>query len=77
MATTAESIGVAPFELDEAEAGITEHTMGRMGEVQALVDEGESEENIARFIVSNDDFTQAERVLARIVLRRHGLARGS
>jgi hypothetical protein len=76
MAATAESIGVAPFELDEAEAGITDHTMERMVDVQALIDEGESEENIARFIASHDDFTQAERVLARIVLRRHGLARG-
>jgi hypothetical protein len=77
MAATAESIGVAPFELDEAEAGITEHTMERMTDVQALIDEGESEENVARFIAGHDDFTQAERVLARIVLRRHGLARGS
>jgi hypothetical protein len=77
MAATAESIGVAPFELDEAEAGITEHTMERMSDVQALIDEGESEEDIARLIASHDDFTQAERVLAKIVLRRHGLARGS
>ena len=77
MAATAESIGVGPFELDEAEAGITEHTMERMSDVQALIDEGESEENIARLIAGHDDFTQAERVLARIVLRRHGLARGS
>jgi hypothetical protein len=77
MAAAAESIGIAPFELDEAEAGITEHTMERMIDVQALIDEGESEQNIARFIAGHDDFTRAERVLARIVLHRHGLARGS
>ena len=77
MAATAESIGVAPFELDEAEAGVTDHTMERIRNVQALIDAGESEDNIARFIASDDDFTQTERVLARIVLRRHGLVRGS
>jgi len=60
MAATAESIGVAPFELDEAQA-----------------DTGDSEDDLARFIAGHDDFTQAERVLARIVLHRHGLALGS
>jgi hypothetical protein len=77
MAATAESIGVAPFELDEAEAGVTEHTLERMSDVRTLIDEGESEQNIARFIACHDNFTEAERALARIVLRRHGLARGS
>jgi hypothetical protein len=48
-----------------------------MLDVQALIDEGESEDNIARFIAGHDDFTLAERVLAKIVLHRHGLARGS
>ena len=52
-------------------------TPERMSDVQTLIDEGESEQNIARFIASHDDFTQAERALARIVLDRHGLARGS
>lgn len=77
MAATPGSIGVAPFELDEAQAGVTHHTMERMRKVQALIDAGESEENIARFIAGHDDYTKAERVLARIVLCRHGLVRGS
>jgi hypothetical protein len=72
---TAESFGLGSFEPDGAQAGVTHNTIERMREVQALIDEGESEDNIARFIAGHDDFTQAERVLARIVLRRHGLAR--
>ena len=75
MAATPRSIGVAPFELDEAEAGVTDHTIERMRDVQALIDAGESEANIARVIAGHEDFTQTERVLARIVLRRHGLVR--
>ena len=74
---TAESFGLGSFEPDEAPAGVTDHTVERMREVQALIDEGESEDNIARFIAGHDDFTLAERVLAKIVLHRHGLARGS
>jgi hypothetical protein len=74
---TAESFGLGSFEPDEAEAGVTDHTLERMLDVQALIDEGESEDNIARFIAGHDDFTLAERVLAKIVLHRHGLARGS
>ncbi len=76
MAATQGS-GVARFELDEARAGVTGHTMERMRDVQSLIDAGESEENIARFIAGHEDFTQAERVLARIVLQRHGFRCGS
>jgi hypothetical protein len=74
---TANSFGVGPVELGKAPAEVTEHTMERMRDVQALIDAGESEGNIARFIAGQDDFTRAERVLARIVLHRHGLARSS
>jgi hypothetical protein len=74
---TAKSIGVGRFEPDEAQAGVSDHMMERMRDVQALIDEGESEDNIARFIAGHDDFTHAERVLARVVLHRHGLARRS
>jgi hypothetical protein len=55
----------------------TSRTRQRLRDVQALIDEGESEYDIARFIAGHDDFTQAEKVLARVVLQRHGLARGS
>jgi hypothetical protein len=75
MAATAGIIGVAPFGPDGSEAEVTDHTMERVREVQALINAGESEQNIARFIAGYDHFTEAERVLARIVLRRHGLAR--
>jgi hypothetical protein len=73
---TADSFGVGPFE-PEAQAGVTDHTIERMRGVQALIEEGESQGNIARFIAGQDDFTEAERVLASIVLHRHGLARSS
>ena len=71
---TAEFFGI-PFEPGKAQGGVTDHTMKRMRDVQALIDEGESEENIARFIAGHDGFTHAERALARIVLHRHGLVR--
>jgi hypothetical protein len=74
---TADSFGVGPFEPDKAQDGVTDHTIERMRDVQALIDEGESQGDIARFIAGQDAFTQAERVLARIVLHRHGLARSS
>jgi hypothetical protein len=75
MATTAETIGVAPFGPDGSETEVADHTMERVREVKALINAGESEQNIARFIAGYDHFTEAERALARIVLRRHGLAR--
>jgi hypothetical protein len=74
---TAESFGVGPSEPGKAQTGVTYHTVERMRDVQALIDQGESEVNIARFIAGQDNLTQSERVLARIVLHRHGLARRS
>jgi hypothetical protein len=74
---TAESFGVGPFKPDKAQARVTYHTVERMRDVQALIDEGESQANIARFIAGQEDLTPGERVLARIVLHRHGLARSS
>ena len=74
---TAKSIGVGRFEAEEAQAGVSDHTMERLRDVQALIDGGESEYDIARFIAGHDDFTRAEKVLARVVLQRHGLARRS
>jgi hypothetical protein len=74
---TEESFGPDSFEPGETWTGVTDHTVERMRDVQALIGKGESEDNIARFIAGHDDFTLAERVLAKIVLHRHGLARGS
>ena len=63
------------FELDANEPGIRASTLDRLHAVQALIDRGETEEHIARFIAGEEEFTEAERVIARLVLRRHGLAR--
>lgn len=74
---TAESFGVGPFEPNKAQAGVTHHTVERMRDVQGLIDRGKSQADIARFIAGQDGLTPGERVLARIVLHRHGLARSS
>jgi hypothetical protein len=76
MATASQvPIGSLPFELDEElpTEGLTDDTMQHMRDVQALIDAGESEENVARFIAGSSDFTPAERVIARVVLARAGL----
>ena len=68
---------IAPHtpQLDEHEPGIGASTLDRLHDVQALINQGETEDNIARFIASQEEFTEAERAIARLVLRRHGLAR--
>lgn len=62
-------------ELDEDGPAIGASTLDRLHAVQGLIDQGETEDNIARFIAGQEEFTAAERAIARVVLRRHGLAR--
>jgi hypothetical protein len=65
----------ATGELDQDEPRISASTPDRLHAVQALIKQGETEEDIARFIAGQEEFTEAERIIARLVLRRHGLAR--
>jgi hypothetical protein len=55
--------------------GISASTLDRLRAVHALVNQGETQENVARFIAGQEGFTETERAIARLVLRRHGLAR--
>lgn len=64
-----DTIGTAGFGPDSGGAS-TDTRIGRMSEVQALIDQGESQENVARYISGHPDFTAEERTLARVVLAR-------
>ena len=75
MGATTRRITRPTPELDEDEPGIGPSTLDRLQAVQALINQGETDVNIARFIASQEEFTNAERVIARLVLRRHSLAR--
>jgi hypothetical protein len=75
MGATTRRITSPTPELDENEPGIGASTLDRLHAVQALINQGETDVNIARFIASQEEFTDAERVIARLVLRRHSLAR--
>jgi hypothetical protein len=75
MGAAARKVPQARTEPDEDGPGIGASPLGRLHAVQALIKQGETEQNIARFIAGQEEFTEAERVIARLVLRRHGLAR--
>jgi hypothetical protein len=75
MGATRKAVPQARFEFDEDEPGISASTPDRLHAVQALIKQGETEESIARFIAGQEEFTETERIFARLILRRHGLAR--